>query len=127
MYLKLQNYKKHDMPINGKGAFSNLFITSVYHPWREKEHSRFNQVLDDFIRNVKDSAGMLMGTDINAKIDVRETTSNTKMCRDQTAAVHITKKESVYQVLILKDNSKLITPSSQTHHTLHIIAKDIRY
>jgi hypothetical protein len=71
MYLKFQNYNKHGKPIKGKGAFLNLFLASAYHPWREEEHSKFNQVLDDFIGNVKDSAEILIGADINAKFGTR--------------------------------------------------------
>jgi hypothetical protein len=67
MYLKFQNYNTHGKPIKDKHVFLNLFLTLTSHPWREEEYSRFNQVLDKFIGNVKDSAEILMGADINAK------------------------------------------------------------
>ena len=72
MLLQFQNYNKYGRPIKDKGAYLSLFLPSVYRPWRGEDYSRFNQVLDDFIGNVKDSANIFIGADINTEIGVRD-------------------------------------------------------
>ena len=47
---QLANQSKANVP------FLNVFLALAYYLLREEEHSRFNQVLDYFIGNVKDNA-----------------------------------------------------------------------
>ncbi len=77
--VKFQSYNSNGKRINGK--FLKLALTYVYHPCCDPDHAQFCAVLSSLLKQIPNNTQILIGSDINARIGIKDNTGAITLTR----------------------------------------------